>query len=64
MKFIRIPAVIERTGISRPTIDRLERNGLFPLRRHISQRAVGWVEAEVDKWLAQRQAGAGAEHVG
>lgn len=49
-KFLRFPAVRARTGLSRSTIWRLERQGLFPRRRHISHRAVAWSADEVESW--------------
>jgi len=42
------------TGLSDSTIRRLERQGLFPRRRRIGLRAVGWLSAEIDSWLSQR----------
>jgi prophage regulatory protein len=35
-------------------IARLEKAGQFPLRVHLGQNRVGWVEAEVLDWLNQR----------
>ena len=49
-KFLRFPAVRARTGLSRSTIWRLERQGLFPRRRRISHRAVAWAADEVESW--------------
>jgi predicted DNA-binding transcriptional regulator AlpA len=44
LKFLRFSAVRERTGLSRSTIWRLERQGVFPKHRRISANAVGWLE--------------------
>jgi len=46
--------VQERTGTSRTTIWRLERAGEFPRRRQIVGHRVGWLESEVNEWLASR----------
>jgi predicted DNA-binding transcriptional regulator AlpA len=47
---------MDRTNVSRTTIWRLEQGGKFPRRRRISINRVGWVEAEVDDWIASREA--------
>ena len=51
LKLLRFPAVRERTGLSRSTIWRLERQGDFPKHRRISANVVAWVEAEVMSWI-------------
>ena len=53
-RILRYGEVCRRTGISRTTIWRLERKGVFPLRRQLSSGAVGWIEAEVEAWIASR----------
>ena len=60
MKFIRLKELIVMTGLSRVTIWRLERAGLFPQRRRIGKAAVGWIEQEVESWIKSRAAGPGA----
>ncbi len=35
-------------------IDRLEKAGLFPKRVQLGPCRVGWVESEVEAWLAER----------
>jgi prophage regulatory protein len=54
LKFLRFSAVRERTGLSRSTIWRLERRGVFPRHRRISANAVGWLEQEVNEWVLWR----------
>jgi prophage regulatory protein len=41
-------------GISRRQVYVLESSGDFPKRIHITQRAVGWLEHEVEAWIKQR----------
>src|SRR5438876_10456063 len=53
-RIIRVAAGCERTGLSRTTVWRLERQGAFPARRRLSPGPVGWLESEVDEWLAPR----------
>jgi len=54
MKFLRRPEVIDRTGLSYPTIYRLELAGKFPPRRSLGPNSVGWIEAEVIEWMKAR----------
>jgi len=42
------------TGLSRPTIWRLEREGRFPARVQISSNRVGWYGHEIKAWLESR----------
>ena len=55
-RFIRRPAVENRTGLSRSTIYLLMQNGKFPKPVRIGGRAVAWPEAEVEAWLNARLA--------
>jgi len=51
---LRLPDVKQKTGQSRSTIyDKVQR-GEFPAPVKIGERAVGWVEAEVDAWVRDR----------
>jgi prophage regulatory protein len=54
LRFIRFPAIRDRTGLSRSTIWRLERKGAFPKHRQLASNAVGWLESEVDLWVRSR----------
>ncbi len=53
-KIIRLPRVLEATGLSRTTIWRLESRGDFPRRRRLGPQAVGWLLHEVEEWIATR----------
>lgn len=53
-RLIRTAEVLARTGLSRTTIWRLERAGLFPARRRLGPNSVGWLESEIDEWVAGR----------
>lgn len=50
-KMLRLPQVLEATGLSQSTIWRLERSGVFPRRRRIGPNAVGWIAAEVEEFI-------------
>jgi len=49
---LRLPAVKTRTGLSRSTIYLRVAEGRFPKPISLGARAVGWVDAEVETWLA------------
>jgi prophage regulatory protein len=51
---LRLPAVKTRTGLSRSTIYLRVSQGTFPRPVHLGGRAVGWVEEEIQSWLAER----------
>jgi prophage regulatory protein len=51
---LRLPAVKTRTGLSRSTIYLRVAEGRFPKPISLGARAVGWVDAEVDAWVAHR----------
>ena len=48
---LRLPAVKNRTGLSRSTIYLRVSEGIFPAPVSLGGRAVGWIEAEVNDWL-------------
>jgi prophage regulatory protein len=54
-KILRPRTVVKMVGLSRSTLWRLENEGLFPARRKISRMAIGWLESEVLKWMADRE---------
>jgi prophage regulatory protein len=51
---LRLPTVKARTGLSRSTIYLRISEGSFPAAVSLGGRAVGWIEAEVNDWLAKR----------
>jgi prophage regulatory protein len=51
---LRLPAVKARTGLSRSTIYLRASEGAFPKPVSLGPRCVGWVEAEIESWIAQR----------
>jgi prophage regulatory protein len=51
---LRLPAVKTRTGLSRSTIYLRVSQGTFPRPVSLGGRAVGWVDDEIQSWLAER----------
>ena len=54
IRFLRLPEVQGRTGLSRSTIYVRLSEGRFPRPVSLGARAVGWIEGEVDKWIRER----------
>ena len=53
-RFLRLPEVMARTGLSRSTIYVRVAAGCFPRPVALGGRAVGWIEAEIEEWVAER----------
>jgi prophage regulatory protein len=53
-KLIRLPEVIQRVGIKKTKLYELQKAGCFPMSVQITSHAVGWVEEEIDAWIAER----------
>lgn len=51
LRYLRLNAVLDRTGLSRATLYRKIAAGTFPAQYRIAERCCGWREAEVDVWL-------------
>ncbi len=51
---LRKQTVREQTGLSNTQIDRMEEEGLFPRRRKITKRIVGWSYNEIQNWINNR----------
>jgi prophage regulatory protein len=52
LRLLRFVEVRQRTGLSRSTIWRMERSGVFPRRVKVSVNVVAWREDEVTEWIA------------
>jgi prophage regulatory protein len=50
-RILRLPAVLDRTGLSRSTLYRKIQNGTFPRQVAISTRCAGWRESAIVAWL-------------
>jgi len=51
---LRLPAVKEKTGLSRSSIYLFMSTGDFPAPVSLGARMVAWVEKEVDEWVSKR----------
>ena len=64
-QILRLPEVINRTGVPRSTLYAKVAEGEFPAPIKLGQRSVGWSAAEVEAWIDSRisQRGGHDDHV-
>lgn len=53
-RIIRLPEVKSKTGLSRSTIYFYMSEARFPKSVSLGERAVGWIEADIEQWLDDR----------
>jgi prophage regulatory protein len=53
-RILRLPNVIDRTGLSRSTVYQRVSEGRFPKPVSLGARAVGWVESEIEEWIGKQ----------
>lgn len=56
MIILRMRQVEAKTGNCGTHIRRMEKAGHFPIRVKISERAFGYIEEEIDRWIEERMA--------
>jgi len=54
LSILRRKQVQARTGLARSTIYLHIQNGTFPSPVPLGPRAVGWIESEINDWIAGR----------
>jgi prophage regulatory protein len=53
-RILRLPEVIGRVGLKRASIYLHMNRGSFPKPINLGLRAVGWLEGEIEAWIAAR----------
>jgi len=53
-KILRLRPMLSRTGLSRSMAYELIGKDQFPKPISLGTRAVGWLESEIDRWIAER----------
>lgn len=51
---LRLPTVKQRTGLSRSTIYSLISKGNFPKQIKLGERAVGWLNDDINNWIDEQ----------
>ena len=54
--YLRLPEVTQKTGLSRWTLGRMEKEGEFPKSVKLGKRAVAWSLTELNEWEKRRLA--------
>jgi prophage regulatory protein len=60
-RILRLGQVRELTGLCRSSIYQLQAQKRFPRRIKIGARTVGWVENDVQRWIAEKISSSRAE---
>lgn len=65
-RLLRLPAVLERVGVSKSTLQRWIRAGTFPAGVALTptRSTVAWSAAAVDSWIADKLAAGGGTYEG
>jgi prophage regulatory protein len=53
-KILRLPRVIDKTGMPRTAIYNGMIEGTFPKSIRLTERTVGWLESEINQWIEIR----------
>jgi prophage regulatory protein len=53
-KMIRLPTVIEQTGLSRSSIYLRMKNNKFPKSISLGDRAIAWLEEDINQWIEDK----------
>lgn len=53
MKILSAKAVAAKTSLSIPQIRRSTKDGKFPQPVQLSEARMGWLESDVDEWIAK-----------
>ena len=53
-RFMRLPEVVQLTGVSRSTIYRWMANGEFPNQISLGGNTVAWLESDLEVWIHRR----------
>ena len=56
VRVLRIAAVSDRVGLSRSVLYVMIKAGSFPKSIPLNDKTVGWLESEIDDWIASRVA--------
>lgn len=55
-RILRKKELLAMLGLSDPTVYRMEKTGRFPKRLRLGGNSCGWLQSEIDGWIAARAA--------
>lgn len=53
-RLLRLPQVMDKTGIKRAQIYARMKTGNFPVSVKIGPASVAWLESEIDEWIEKK----------
>lgn len=54
LRLLRLPQVLDKTGLKRAQIYTYMKSGSFPKSIKIGPSSVAWLESEIDEWINQK----------
>jgi prophage regulatory protein len=54
IRILRLPQVLQLTGLGKTTVYELQSRGTFPMRVKLTNHCVGWIAQDVQSWLEYR----------
>jgi len=52
-RFVKMPEVIKRTGLAKPTIYKRIKAGTFPTQYKTGARSIAFLESDIDAWIEE-----------
>ena len=59
---LKLPAVMQKTALSRSSIYQFAKDGKFPKPIKLGERSVAWDASEITAWIEQRAEQRGGGH--
>ena len=53
-RIVRLLEVQRKTGLGRSSVYKYMGEGSFPKSITLGPRAIGWLESDIDRWIAER----------
>lgn len=53
-RIYRLGSVTERVGLSKATLYKMIKAGLFPNSKRLGTRSVGWLASDITAWIESR----------
>ncbi|CAM1360801.1 DNA-binding transcriptional activator AlpA [Tenacibaculum litopenaei] len=54
-RILKLPEVIQKTGLSRSTIYAYKKEGIFPESIKLGKRSIGWLEQDIENWFEEKR---------
>ena len=54
MRVIKLKEVLAKTSLGKTTLYALLKQSQFPKPISLGQRAVGWIESDIDSWILEK----------